>query len=1187
MRRRTLIGAFLFGLLAAPTYATQFGLFYLTWHCPFSDHNPYPWTGNPPYNMTQAKQGLAPWGPLSAWHWKDEPQDGYYCLATDDAVLRRHAQLIRDAGIDFVYIDSTNHDSTDPRLAVTPNEMIIAPFERMLAVWSTVPNAPKIVPWAPATDLTQNPSPMIDYMASRLAAYPNLQFIYQGKPLLLVTENHIFASSQAHIDRLALTNTVRKMWAFNGSGPMWSFLEMCANSPTFKQTSGNFPCQVNPYLQNGVPEQIPVSFAYQVPWMSDSMSAVPKFDGRTFVRQFDNVFQHRNIPIVLIAEWNEWLAIRFCQDAQGIATTNPALCVAPAGSSANDQFPDGNKMFVDEYVEPYSRDIEPSKTSGDFYYRLMKQCIASYRAGASSCGDVTASAIFPPPGSLGASLTPTFSWTIAWERNQYIVDLSEDPNFSWWWAGNSSTLSIPLSGISNTSFSGGRPPPAQLTLGKTYYWRILAYSATMPGITSPVYQFSTASPPVNQPPTVGAGVDQTITLPASANLAGTVSDDGLPNPPGALTATWSKVSGPGTVTFGNAASRTTTASFSMAGSYVLRLTASDGTLSSADDLTVTVHPPLRSPVGVFDTFMGAVASGWAFDPDHTSSTIIVDVYMDGNWVSSVNTTDLRTDVNNAYGISGTHGFHYAIPAPYLNGQQHTIGIYGIDIDDTSGASNVELQGSPITFSSPRVATTAGANPSPVTGTTTNLSVLGSDDAGEATLTYSWATTGTPPAAVSFSVNGTNAAKNTVATFTRAGSYSFQVTIRDAQGLTATSNVNVTVNPAPPVNQPPTASAGSDLSVSLSGSANLLGVAGDDGFPNPPGALTTLWSKVSGPGTVSFGNAANRSTTVSFSAVGTYLLRLTANDSVLSASDDVQVIVNSNPPSNQAPTVNAGIDQMIPWPSAANLNGIATDDGLPSPPAAVSTLWSKVSGPGSVTLLNASNRTTSAAFAAPGTYVLRLAASDSALSAFDEITITVNSSAGVNLPTPSLSNWPSYASLRDTLTIQYPPGYPVDHFEWSFDFQGAAAPALRGAAKVIVASIRTASPQLNLGTQGLQPGRYLISLTAVDTSGQSSAPGQASLILTAANALSSVRVRPNPFRSSRGDSAVIFDQLPAMSTVKIFTVSGRWVATLAATAGSANWDLKNSSGESVASGVYLYVATDGQGETARGKFSVIR
>jgi hypothetical protein len=59
---------------------------------------------------------------------------------------------------------------------------------------------------------------------------------------------------------------------------------------------------------------------------------------------------------------------------------------------------------------------------------------------------------------------------------------------------------------------------------------------------------------------------------------------------------------------------------------------------------------------------------------------------------------------------------------------------------------------------PTVVVAASANPNPVTGTTTSLSVLGADDGGEGNLTYTWSTTGTPPAPVSFSVNGTNGAR---------------------------------------------------------------------------------------------------------------------------------------------------------------------------------------------------------------------------------------------------------------------------------------------------------------------------------------------------------------------------------------------------------------------------------------------
>jgi len=93
-----------------------------------------------------------------------------------------------------------------------------------------------------------------------------------------------------------------------------------------------------------------------------------------------------------------------------------------------------------------------------------------------------------------------------------------------------------------------------------------------------------------------------------------------------------------------------------------------------------------------------------------------------------------------------------------------------------------------------VAQPAAATPNPATGTTANLSVLGADDAGEASLLYEWSILSKPSGAAdpTFSVNGTNAAKNTVAAFAMAGNYTFRVTIRDAGGLATTSDVSVSV-----------------------------------------------------------------------------------------------------------------------------------------------------------------------------------------------------------------------------------------------------------------------------------------------------------------------------------------------------------------------------------------------------------
>lgn len=89
-------------------------------------------------------------------------------------------------------------------------------------------------------------------------------------------------------------------------------------------------------------------------------------------------------------------------------------------------------------------------------------------------------------------------------------------------------------------------------------------------------------------PYVNAGSDQTIVLPAAANLQGTALDaDGQPGP---LTTTWSMAGGPGTVTFGDPNAPETTATFSMDGVYTLRLTASDTLNAPYDEATVTVLP---------------------------------------------------------------------------------------------------------------------------------------------------------------------------------------------------------------------------------------------------------------------------------------------------------------------------------------------------------------------------------------------------------------------------------------------------------------------------------------------------------------------------------------------------------------------------------------------------------------------
>jgi uncharacterized repeat protein (TIGR02543 family) len=76
---------------------------------------------------------------------------------------------------------------------------------------------------------------------------------------------------------------------------------------------------------------------------------------------------------------------------------------------------------------------------------------------------------------------------------------------------------------------------------------------------------------------------------ATINLNGTVTDaDQTP------TGAWSVVSKPASsdVVFGNPSAIDTTATFTVAGTYVLRLTGSDSHVQTSDDVTITIDPPL-------------------------------------------------------------------------------------------------------------------------------------------------------------------------------------------------------------------------------------------------------------------------------------------------------------------------------------------------------------------------------------------------------------------------------------------------------------------------------------------------------------------------------------------------------------------------------------------------------------------
>lgn len=110
---------------------------------------------------------------------------------------------------------------------------------------------------------------------------------------------------------------------------------------------------------------------------------------------------------------------------------------------------------------------------------------------------------------------------------------------------------------------------------------------------------ATATFTINAAPFVYAGVQQII-ISSPATLQGIVLDDGLTGT-GTQFTNWTKISGPGTVTFGNSHQTNSTASFSANGIYVLQLAASDGQYTNFSLVTIalntTLSVSLTAPVG--------------------------------------------------------------------------------------------------------------------------------------------------------------------------------------------------------------------------------------------------------------------------------------------------------------------------------------------------------------------------------------------------------------------------------------------------------------------------------------------------------------------------------------------------------------------------------------------------------------
>lgn len=339
--------------LTGPPRPDRFvGIFYFLWLNERANRSPH-FDGPPdvsrilardPHALSKPDSPL--WGPIGAFHYWGEPLYGYY-LSSDPWVLRRHAHLLADAGIDTLIFDTTN--------GPTYREVYMALCEVFAAVRAEGDRTPQI-------------AFMVNSAAGRTARqiyedlyrpnlYPELWFRWQGRPLMICDP------AQADEELRGFFTLRRAHWPHTIENTAYAWHWEAAYPQVYGYTD-----------DPGRPEQVNVSVAQNLDIatglpvnMSEGRARGRSFhQGRTdrtpgavrrglnFQEQFERALQ-LDPPFVMITGWNEWIAGRWGQ-------------------------PGGPIIFVDQFDQEHSRDIEPMKGGhGDDYYWQMVAGVRRYK----------------------------------------------------------------------------------------------------------------------------------------------------------------------------------------------------------------------------------------------------------------------------------------------------------------------------------------------------------------------------------------------------------------------------------------------------------------------------------------------------------------------------------------------------------------------------------------------------------------------------------------------------------------------------------------------------------------------------------------------------------------------------------------------------------------------------------------
>jgi hypothetical protein len=288
------------------------------------------------------------WGPMHAPHHWGEPLFGYY-LSDDEWVLRKHAQMLSDAGVDTVIFDTSNKATYEHEYLA-----LLKAFEKERAAGNHAPQIAFLTPfWDPKSTVRQ----LYDDLYSK-GLYKEFWFQWEGKPLILADPEKVDADLRGFF-------TFRRPQPSYFEGPvakdMWSWLEVYPQH-VFQNSGGEKEQMSVGVAQNAVAGKLAVLSApgalgrsfHDGKWETGPKAVAQGFN---FAEQWERAIAE-DPRSLFITGWNEWIAGRF-DEFNGVR--------APV-------------MFVDEFNQENSRDIEPMKGGhGDNYYYQMVAGIRKYK----------------------------------------------------------------------------------------------------------------------------------------------------------------------------------------------------------------------------------------------------------------------------------------------------------------------------------------------------------------------------------------------------------------------------------------------------------------------------------------------------------------------------------------------------------------------------------------------------------------------------------------------------------------------------------------------------------------------------------------------------------------------------------------------------------------------------------------